>query len=500
MWQQPDSALSCLIAYLDTCGEGMHTVFSVTQYDRHYAQLLLAESLYKNYCEQTNRAALRQAASYLDSLHCTDAARNVSAVAFLDARAHYINGVGYYERDSVVEACKEYLTALEVMETHFEEKELTGIKAQFMALAYNRLTVLFSNLYLHEQAIYFGKLSLHYYNKYEPSPWHLVWTLNNIGSHYDVLDNYDSAYLYYNQGLRVLHDTNSLSYRDVATHLAYLSYKEGKPVELSLNQLRTIIASVESEKEYYSRCLTIGEIFYHDAQYDSARYYFKKVFVYTQSEDSKRLAAERLIEINKLQGIEQASVISEFTDYLIPFANQEEIKSSVKSQLTEQYNSFNQRRLEHKHQMEKKKNLKWAMGVLVAFLAVLSVTAFLYHNSKRKRQGLEEMLERQQSEAIRKTRALLAQRVSDLYHSKLPNRLERIIDEFDEAYPNAMVRLAHAHPDLNHTELNLLVLNSLGFRAKEEADLLKLSENTVMQYRSNLRKKTGNVSVSELLR
>ena len=74
-------------------------------------------------------------------------------LAFLDARAYYINGVGYYENDSVVEACKEYLKALKVMEERFEEKELVGKKAQFMAMSYTRLTTLFSDLYFHEQAI-----------------------------------------------------------------------------------------------------------------------------------------------------------------------------------------------------------------------------------------------------------------------------------------------------------------------------------------------------------
>ena len=41
-------------------------------------------------------------------------------IAFLDARAHYINGVGFYEKGDVVNACAEYLRTLEVMEAHFE--------------------------------------------------------------------------------------------------------------------------------------------------------------------------------------------------------------------------------------------------------------------------------------------------------------------------------------------------------------------------------------------
>ena len=131
MWTQPDSALTRLIQCYDTVS------------DRHYANLLLAELLYKNYYEQTNRAELLKAVAYYDSVFDP----------FLAARAHYINGVGYYECDSVIVACEEYLKALEIMEGHFAEKELVGQKAQFLACSYNRLGDLFSEQFMMESAI-----------------------------------------------------------------------------------------------------------------------------------------------------------------------------------------------------------------------------------------------------------------------------------------------------------------------------------------------------------
>ena len=173
MWHQPDSALMCLLPYFnDTCCRDVSRnvsenanndtledvaryVSTTAAYNRHYAHLLLAELLYKNDYAQTNRTELLQAVAYFDSLvrqaggarraggSKTTSRRN-NNLAFLDARAHYINGVGYYENDSVVEACKEYMKALEIMEDHFEEKELKGQMVKFMALAYTRLTDLYS--------------------------------------------------------------------------------------------------------------------------------------------------------------------------------------------------------------------------------------------------------------------------------------------------------------------------------------------------------------------
>ena len=128
-----------------------------TTFDEPYYQLLLAEALYKNDCQQANRQELLVSMAYYDSVLARTPA---PSTAFLDARCHYMNGVGYYEMDSVVPACSEYLKALEIMEEHFKEKDLVGHKAKFMALTNTRLCELFSDRYLHEQAIYWGKQSL----------------------------------------------------------------------------------------------------------------------------------------------------------------------------------------------------------------------------------------------------------------------------------------------------------------------------------------------------
>jgi DNA-binding CsgD family transcriptional regulator len=56
-----------------------------------------------------------------------------------------------------------------------------------------------------------------------------------------------------------------------------------------------------------------------------------------------------------------------------------------------------------------------------------------------------------------------------------------------------------ATSDLKEQERNIIVLSFLHFRAKEIADLLGLSENTVLQYRSNIKKKMGSDPVSDLI-
>ena len=117
---------------------------------------------------------------------------------------------------------------------------------------------------------------------------------------------------------------------------------------------------------------------------------------------------------------------------------------------------------------------------------------------ERERQHIETV-KKQQEETIQQARAMLPQRVNDLYRSKVPNRMERIMAEFEVAYPLAMKRLSAAYPDLNEAERQIAVLNFLRFRSKEEADLTGFTENTTLKYRSNLNKKAGSDPISALL-
>ena len=409
MWQQPDSALMRLLPFFDTdCKGARFCVSTATEYNRHYAHLLLAELLYKNDCAQTNRPELQQAVSYFDSLvrqafppfKGVPEGRGIHTnnsndiLSFLDARAHYINGVGYYENDSAVEACAEYLKALEIIEEHFGEKELVGKRAHFMALTYTRLTGLFSDQYLHEQAVYFGKCAMGYYNRYDATIGHLVWMFDEIGSNYDVMGNLDSAIVYYNKGIEMLTDTNNLAYRDLSVHIAFLTYQLTKEPSIVVKQLRSQLVLSESRKEYLSRSLTIGEIFFHERQFDSAYVYLSDVFYYSDNIDSKKQAAEWLVEICK--ELYRISEMHEYASFLVPFATQVENKSSIKSQLAELYNNYRQHETEQQHRRRLMKQIMCSVTVVIVLLVVLLGVFVLYQKNKWKKQKLEAQIQEEQ--------------------------------------------------------------------------------------------------------
>ena len=515
MWQQPDSALALLLPWFDTCCTDVARNVSTT-YNHHYAHLLLAELLYKNDYAQTNRAELRQAVAFFDSLvrqapplkggrgdsrHVLDQNGNF---AFLTARAHYINGVGYYEQDSVVQACKEYLKALEIMESHFEEKELVGEKARFMALTHTHLTSLFSDQYLHEQAIYFGKRALGYYRKYEATPWHVAWVLDEIGMQYEMMERFDSANYYYGEAVIAVDDTNTLMYRDIATSLARLSYKKDKESQKSMSQLRNLLLRSESEKEYLARCIAIGGNYYYEKQYDSASAYLNRIFRDSQSVEARKQAAEWLVEICKAQGREDE--IIGYATFLVPFATQDENAGKVKSQITELCHVYEQERLENLHQKQMRR-IRKHVGITLASLLVVLLVVLWLNNRYRKNKKIEEQ---RQAEAYRKLQSefeaasqqvqqVLQRRVAEICRSKEENKWERILAEFETAYPDGMEKLQAGYPDLTDTERNIVILSFFGFRTKEEAEILHLSVNTVEKYRSNIRKKAGSDPVFHLI-
>ena len=98
MWHHPDSALAVMMEFA-----GSAAADSLDVFEGHYCQVLIAELLYKNDSLQANRMELLQAMNYFDSL-CgnTDIAHNISTIAFLDARSHYMYGVGYYENKTIL--------------------------------------------------------------------------------------------------------------------------------------------------------------------------------------------------------------------------------------------------------------------------------------------------------------------------------------------------------------------------------------------------------------
>ena len=537
MWHQPDSAFAMLQEFASSAAADSLDVF-----EGHYCQVLIAELLFKNDYGQSNRKEVVKAVRYFDSIVGMDGAdacgkadaRGASVQrrdAFLAARAHYINGAGFYERDSLIEACGEYLNALRMMERHFEEKVLVGHKARFMALTYNRLVELFSAQYMQEPAIYCGKQSLAYDKKAQSSSEKIANTYYFIGKQYDKLQLVDSASYYYDMALELMPDRNNMIYRDIVSSRALFKFLYHNDTIAALDSLKSMAEQASNEAERINRCMTIGYIYYLMGQYDSAKA-FGSIVVEKDSVRRKHVA-NYLHTIAKEEGdTVKANQYAQFLIEDVTSAANSQARVSQLNDMFQQHLQWEQEKAEAERrqaeQVAARQRLVRGLVTAVAVLLVLGVGLWWWMAKRRKEHEAEtqtlneekqqlqtrmddalqqlqtvddalQQLQTQADDALQQARAMLPQRVADLFRAKVPNRLERIMDEFEAAYPGAMERVAAAYPNLTKTETQLFVLSFLQFRAKEEADLLGLSQNTVLQYRSNLRKKTENASISSFL-
>ena len=400
MWHQPDSALARLIPNFDTC--------TTTEYNRHYANLLLSELLYKNDYAQTNRPALLQAITYFDSLTLTlndtpkpkrliagtdplSLTRNDN-LAFLDSRAHYINGVGYYENDSVVEACSEYLKALELMENHYDEKDLVGKKAKFMTYTYNRLGDMFSEQFMTEPSIDCYESALVYCRIESTSDYGVSNISCRIGNQYDMIGKKDSALFYYEKAMANLPNFNGVIYRDILSCKTFLSFQLNHDVRTAMDNLYAIVKQTTDDYEKLTRYLTIGDIYFEEKQFDSARVYLEYVFENSDDMTSKIQAVDYLCKIYESSG--EQDRLNECLRFLAEHRKSEGQNKVMVSKLEELFKSYLNKKREKQAEGERKKAVKKAVGIIIP-MAIMVVSAIVF----TKRRG-KKMLKKQREETM----------------------------------------------------------------------------------------------------
>ena len=396
MWRQADSALTVMLEFA-----GSEAADSMDVFEGHYCQLLIAELLFKNDYAQSNRAEVLQAVGYFDSIDD----------GFLAARAHYMNGVGFYERDSVVAACGEYLKALEIVETHFlgiETRHGTSLQPnhlpRFMALTYGRLGDLFSKQYMQEPAIICYKKAL-IFNSIEPtSPNGTAKTWSLLTKQYYKINQLDSAKYCLDESLRLLYDTNNMIYRDLISLSAVVYFDENRGGEEPVNDLKRMAVQSPTEDEKLTRYNTIANIYYLTNQYDSALVYFTQVFENKGDAAMKRSAARFLRDIYQSRG--DTLMATQYAVYQVENAVSQAESNAQVSQLNElfqQHLQWEQERAEAERQQAARLRRNRMIVLACVLVVVAALLAWLLIRRRMKQQRNEAS---QQMEAEREAHRL----------------------------------------------------------------------------------------------
>ena len=538
MQSDADSALMALFARRNSGNSGNDTVFN-----KSYHSLLLSEALYKTDNPQLNRFR-NETMHYFDSL----AAQYPYSddIVLLSARSHYMNGVGFYENDSVVEACQEYLHTLEIMENHFDVEKLTGYKAKFMGLTYNRLKELFFDQFMMEPAIYCGKKSLFYCKIAPTSKYGVANNLAKLGQLYDISGQNDTAFYYYNEALNSLPDTNNLIYRDIMASIAVLSYELGQGVSPAMEQMMLVARQAESEEELLTRYFIIGGLYYEIHAHDSAVAYLNKVFDYDGTTMRRYQAASYLLNI--CQMTDDSINKSIYSDYLAQNTASVYDKSYDISRLNELFRNYL-----NKQSYDKLKRNKVRIGIAISLFVILAGFSFilLFKHSKREITKLNKehlriidterkaryrekskMLNtiKQQETQVNTLEQELGHKrlkadismeafVNEPVCKKIINSVNSInvtsrvncadypqlkldnatIAELEEAiekhFPNFKQRLLSLNPQINPKEMLLCHLHLLGLKEQQISVLTQYHYTTIFRKTKNL-EKAFNISVS----
>ena len=428
MWHQPDSALAVMMEFAANSEAD-----SLGEFDGHYCQVLIAELLFKNDYGQSNREEVLKAVGYFDSIDD----------GFLAARAHYMNGVGFYERDSVVAACGEYLKALEIVETHFpgiETRHGTSLQPnhlpRFMALTYGRLLDLFRNQLMPESAIYCAKQYL-VYNQIAPTSLNgKANVLSEIGLEYHVLEETDSAAFYFEAAFNALHDRNTLVYRDLVASQAVFDYYEVHDTIKALDSLKSIATQAESDVERITRYETIGEIYHNAGQLDSAKVYLETVFDFANDGIGKKLAAKVLHDI----AIDEGDTLkaNQYTQFIIEdvaAAAENQTQVSKLNEMFQQHLQWEQERAEAERQQAARLRRNRMIVVVSVLVVVAALLAWLFYRRKMKQQRDAAS---QQMEAVQEAHRLENQRMEAereahrLEKASMSGRLKRSNQELRE--------------------------------------------------------------------
>ena len=476
MWKQPDSALAVMMEFASNVEAD-----SMDAFEGHYCQLLISELLYKNDYGQSNRAELLQTVGYFDSIVAVDEykaeGRKVDAHSaslkernvFLDARAHYINGVGFCEKGDVVQACEEYLNTLEIMEEHFGGKAQKGEYAVFMFYTYNRLLELFSDQFMMDPAIDCGEKALSCCQNVPSLFNEIPNTYFYIGTQYDKKGERDVASDYYRQAIEGLSDPNSLVYRDAVAIKALCDYQVGHDVDSSLFAIRQILVKAVTEKEKLARFLTIGGIFTVEHSVDSALYYLEPVFE-QQGNLSLQIRAAEYLLVNYDQ-IGDKVKSDECMRFLANHKKTEGETKALVSKLEDLFKDYMNQKQKKEAEVERKKSIEKTVRIIVPIAVAVALVILvaakqrgwkmlkqqqakadktLEETAKRHEEALklkelqhEQELKTKQAEALQKMEAAKRSHEEELKRQRAET--ERLLEEAERKHQQKMEEMMERH-------------------------------------------------------
>jgi DNA-binding CsgD family transcriptional regulator len=385
-----------------------------------------------------------------------------------------------------------------------------------------KLGMCYLNNHYNEESLDHLRKAGRYFEKTEHTVMRIQ-SANMLGNAYLANKLYDSCLLWYGKGLEVAKNHGktldiAYSHFSMSTYFVcrfgehdYGSEEEGRQLlRQSVAECHQGLALYEGAMSDYKDCFynDLSNAYFQLGQYDSCLYYSEKLLAYHKEHYPNIVPDNWVVDLYRhmYQSHEALGHTKETLEYArLYFEMQQAIEKQPKA--VEQVKNEYDKKLEMIQLKNEQQAQRYRLYLLLALSLVALLVVLWLSNRYRKNKEIEILrqkeayrkLETEFESASQQSLQALQQRVMELYKTKENDKLEHIIAEFEASYPLAKEKIKTNYPDLTESERNILILSFLGFRTKEEAEILHLSVNTVEKYRTNIRKKTGSNVVSQLI-
>lgn len=341
---------------------------------------------------------------------------------------------------------------------------------------------------------------------------------NQLAFTYLKINVFDSCLMYFKKGLHSAEATESIEncayyhsciaeyclYRiDNQQYINNTEYLELLQQSVSeCNEGIQLIHGRKATNIRYDLYDKLSHSYYHTQQFDSCIKYSDLALDIIKGckQCAPNELKKRLYNAYRAIGDEQNAIL--LADFLVNLEDNETEEQKSVAEIKDEYDKkLEMQRLESEQQLKRYRLYLWIALLVIGLMAVLWAALRYRKNKELEMLKLHEAQNQLQSELEHLTaqqKERLLQQALAIYQTGPKDKLQHIMASFESAYPQALEKMKSAYPKLSKTELNIVILSFLQFRAKEIAELLGLSENTVMQYRSNSRKKTGNAPIFDL--
>ena len=433
----------------------------------------------------------------LSFVACSRPSQHASEVDFQEAQIQYDSGFVLSSQDSLLAAFPHFIRVAEKLE--YLPADMTAEDMLLASRAYYQMAHIFGRKMENNAEIDALRCALNYQKAINDTVW-MARTGWMLASAFETLMENDSAKFYLDQSIPYL-DTVSDDIQDyigARNLLAYL-YFDDQQIDSCLQVQREIIAfKVRRGMDTKGDSVNMGMNLFFSGRKAEAKPYLLKILDMECDDVENGAVMSLLVQVYEEEQNSDSSAFCQSFQTSYVQAESERVSDGLLAvKQYEQYKAERDARLAGlRAQKANQKAKVWRVVYVVVALLLLAAIAFvIYHRRYRRRMNQEhEVIRRdlQEARGTLETKALetLFIKAEAIYNDRFNNKAKRILEVFDEAYPDALARLKSVHPNLNETELDVCVLSYFPFRTKEIADILDLRENTISKYRSNIKKKT----------